>query len=175
MSNTEVLALGAKNGIPGMNSGWFIVTEILLSIISILILVGIVKLLIRVIKKYDDKVENTNSNPFRKICKWFFIIVSIIFIYFVWFGNIHYYLHDHLELGVAFGVPIGISLSLGMRDWKSTLWLIITSGVVSVLVAFFAACFIPKGYYDIVMKIAVTVVWVLSSIKMLYSDGSYIA
>ena len=175
MSNTEVLALGAKNGIPGMNSGWFIVTEILLSIISILILVGIVKLLIRVIKKYDDKVENTNFNPFRKICKWFFIIASIIFLYFNWFGNIHYYLHDHLEIGIALGLPVGIVLSLGMKDWKTTLWLVIVSSILACLIAFIASCFIPKGYYDIVMKIAVTVIWVLCSINMLFSDGSYIA
>lgn len=175
MNNTEVLAQGANINIPGTNSGWFIVSEILLSVISILILVGIVKLLIHVIKKHDDKVENTNSNPFRKICKWFFIIASIIFLYFNWFGNIHYYLHDHLEIGIALGLPVGIVLSLGMKDWKTTLWLVIVSSIVACLIAFFASCFIPKGYYDIVIKIAVTVTWVLCLIKMLFSDGSYIA
>ena len=120
-------------------------------------------------------MENTNSNPFRKICKWFFIIASIIFLYFNWFGNIHYYLHDHLEIGLALGLPVGIVLSLGMKDWKTTLWLVIVSSIVACLIAFFAACFIPKGYYDIVIKIAVTVTWVLCLIKMLFSDGSYIA
>lgn len=175
MNNTEVLAQGANINIPGTNSGWFIVSEILLSVISILILVGIVKLLIHVIKKHDDKVGNTNSNPFRKICKWFFIIASIIFLYFNWFGNIHYYLHDHLEIGIALGLPVGIVLSLGMKDWKTTLWLVIVSSILACLIAFIASCFIPKGYYDIVMKIAVTVIWVLCSINMLFSDGSYIA
>lgn len=175
MNNTEVLAQGANINIPGTNSGWFIVSEILLSVISILILVGIVKLLIHVIKKHDDKVGNTNSNPFRKICKWFFIIASIIFLYFNWFGNIHYYLHDHLEIGMALGLPVGIVLSLGMEDWKNTLWLVIVSSIVACLIAFIASWFIPKGYYDIVMKIAVTVIWVLCSINMLFSDGSYIA
>lgn len=63
MNNTEALTLGV-----GMKSGWVLVSEILLSIVSIIILICIVKLLIRAIRKHDDRVGNTDSNPFRKIC-----------------------------------------------------------------------------------------------------------
>lgn len=170
MNNTEALTLGV-----GMKSGWVLVSEILLSIVSIIILICIVKLLIRAIRKHDDRVGNTDSNPFRKICKWFFILVAIGYICYIWFGNLHFYLHDHIEIAMTFGVPIGIFLSLGIGDWKSTLCTIIVSGIIAVLIAFFAACFIPKSYYDIVIKVAASIVWAISIIKMYNSNGSYIA
>lgn len=170
MSNTEVLALGARSGIPGMNSGW-----ILLSIVSILIFVGIVKLLIRAINKHEEKVGNNKTNPYRAFLKWLFIIVGIIFICYNWFGNVHYYIHYHLKIATALGVPIGIIISLDMENWKETLCNVIKSTIVVYLIALLVACFIPSLYNDLAIKIAITVVWIYCSIQMLLSDGSYIA
>lgn len=175
MNNTNSLTLESWDKNIITTNYKFIAQELILSAISILIIVLIVKLLIRVIRKHDAKRGVTDSKPIRKICKWFFILMAIGYIYYLWFGNIHYYLNDHVEVATTLGVPIGIITALGIADWKATLWNIVKCSIICGFVAFFAAIFIPKGYYDLVVKIAATIIWAFSAIQMFKSDGSYIA
>ena len=78
------------DNMPALNPNSGMKSEIILSVISILIVLAIILLLRKLIKKHAEKHGKEEKHPFRIICKWYYIIVAIGYTFYLWYGKENY-------------------------------------------------------------------------------------
>ena len=161
------------DNMPALNPNSGMKSEIILSVISILIVLAIILLLRKLIKKHAEKQGKEEKHPFRIICKWYYIIVAIGYTFYLWYGKENY--NDLWSSAFLLGIPIGIALAVHGDGWKETLMYVFSASLCSALVLHFGKTFESfKNNYELIVKIVGSIAFVISAIRMFGSKGEFI-
>lgn len=145
-------------------------SELMLSLVSIIIVVAIVLFIKKEIKKRAEKQGKEEKHPFRVILKLYYIIVAIVAPFYMWFSGENY---NNLWAGAfLIGVPIGICLGTIGGGWMDTIFSVFGAAAVSALVLHFGKVIpIFNNNFEVIVKTISSICFIVSAIAMYRSKG----